>query len=300
MLAFAVTFSLALFIAIIIPIAAILPQKYIKPLPISVLMPFYVDPIQGSWERLYDTYVLPVTSHVEIETNARHSVVKHHDTNFTIIVNPSRGPGTTTWPSGTYIDAIKKLNVYPNVRTLGYIDTAGGSVSTATVLAQIGTYAGWKDVSKDFALHGIYFDHTPWHDDSSGTATAYLRNVSASVRHSSGWTGPGEGVVVHNPGRVPDAALLAYRPDLVVLYEGGYDRMPSREALHAHVAALKGDRTDSAMLVHSAPSDLSRGALRRIVENVRRDAEWLYVTDLSVDVYAGYGSLLEAWLDVAW
>jgi hypothetical protein len=61
MLAFAVTFSLALFIAIIIPIAAILPQKYIKPLPISVLMPFYVDPIQGSWERLYDMYVLPVT-----------------------------------------------------------------------------------------------------------------------------------------------------------------------------------------------------------------------------------------------
>lgn len=56
-LAFAVTFAIAVALAVIIPLAAILPQKYIKPLPISVLMSFYKDPIQDSWQHLYNTYV---------------------------------------------------------------------------------------------------------------------------------------------------------------------------------------------------------------------------------------------------
>jgi hypothetical protein len=40
--------------------------------------------------------------------------------------------------------------------------------------------------------------------------------------------------------------------------------------------------------------------LRKIVENVRRDVEWLYVTDLTDNVYEGFGSLLETWLGVTW
>jgi hypothetical protein len=56
-LACAVTSMLALFIAIGIPLGVILPQKYIEPLPIKVLVPFYLKPEQGSWDRLEDTYV---------------------------------------------------------------------------------------------------------------------------------------------------------------------------------------------------------------------------------------------------
>jgi hypothetical protein len=36
------------------------------------------------------------------------------------------------------------------------------------------------------------------------------------------------------------------------------------------------------------------------VERVRRDVEWLYVTDLTKDFYSDYGSNWEGWLDVAW
>jgi hypothetical protein len=54
-LAIAVTFTLAILLAIGIPLGAILPQKYIKPLPINVLVPFYVNPEAGAWGRLYDT-----------------------------------------------------------------------------------------------------------------------------------------------------------------------------------------------------------------------------------------------------
>ena len=70
-LAFAVTFAIAVLLAIVIPIAAILPQKYIKPLPISVLMPLYLDPVEGTWQRLYDTYVLLVNVIVEIGADVK-------------------------------------------------------------------------------------------------------------------------------------------------------------------------------------------------------------------------------------
>ncbi|KAF2828955.1 hypothetical protein CC86DRAFT_392221 [Ophiobolus disseminans] len=241
-LAFGVTFAIAILLAIIIPLAAILPQKYLKPLPIS---------------RLYDT------------------VVKYRDTRFTVVVSLSNGPGNFTWPPATYIDAIKKLKVFPNMQTLGYIDTSHGNATNTTVRAQIATYAGWQNVTEGLALHDIYFDQTPWEDDDEGVAAAYLRNVSVTVRHTDGWAGPGEGLVMHNPGRVPDVGLMADRPDMVVVYEGIYDNMPSRETLHAQVREAKGDRKDFAMLVRSIPNDLGRGGLRKVVERVRRDVQWL-------------------------
>jgi hypothetical protein len=54
-LAFAVTSALAILIAIAIPLGVILPQKYIKALPIKILVPFYLKPDSGSWSRLEDT-----------------------------------------------------------------------------------------------------------------------------------------------------------------------------------------------------------------------------------------------------
>jgi len=114
--------------------------------------------------------------------------------------------------------------------------------------------------------------------------------VSAAVRFAKGWNGPDEGLVVHNPARILDAEQMTSKPDLVVVYEGTYDDMPNREKLHAQVAAAKRDRSDVAMLVHSVPKTLSGGGLRRIIENVRRDVEWLYVTDLVDEVYLGYRS----------
>lgn len=53
-LALSVTLTLALLLAIGIPLGVVLPQKLIKPLPINILVPFYVYPEPGVWERLYD------------------------------------------------------------------------------------------------------------------------------------------------------------------------------------------------------------------------------------------------------
>lgn len=37
-----------------------------------------------------------------------------------------------------------------------------------------------------------------------------------------------------------------------------------------------------------------------IVERVRKDVEWVYVTDREEDVYGGYSGCWEKWLDIVW
>ncbi|KAJ4368388.1 hypothetical protein N0V83_006745 [Neocucurbitaria cava] len=289
-LAFAVTLGLVLLLAIIIPLGIIIPQKLIKPLPINAIVPFYINPEQsGSWGRLYD------------------AIVRHPDTNFTIIINPDSGPGTTVWPPAPYIDAIKTLNVHLNVKTLGYIDTKGGTRDNATIRSEIDIYAGWANVSDKLTLNGIYFDHTPW--NYTEHAAAYLRNISAAVRRSDGGFGDERAWVVYNPGRVPfedntqrghSKGLMPYKPDVTVVFEGVYDDMPRKNKLQDLLGSSKDDRAGRAMLVNSVPKDLGLGGLRKIVDDVRRDVGWLFVTDLSDDVYAGYGSIWEEWLNVMW
>ncbi|KAH7088816.1 Spherulation-specific family 4-domain-containing protein [Paraphoma chrysanthemicola] len=254
-LALAVTFGLALALAIGIPLAAILPQKWIVPLPVGVFVPMYMDPLNGAWTRMED------------------AILRHHEMPFIVIVNPDHGPTNATWPSATYVAAVKRMNKYSNVRTLGYIDTAQATVSNSSVRAQIATYAGWSNVTADLGLHGIFFDSTPWKDSKDGMARAYMRNVSATVRHTKGWMTEGEGLVVHNPGRLPSKEMMAYKPDIVVAFEGAYADLPSREKLHEQLADKKRGREDHAALVHAVPRDMGRGGLRRIIEKLRKDVQ---------------------------
>lgn len=278
LIALSVTFAIAVILAIAIPLGIILPQKLIKPLPVNVLIPFYMYPAPGAWEPLYD------------------AIVKHIDTNFTIVINPADGPGPAVWPTGEYITVVKALNKHPNVQTLGYIDTAGGAVDNATVRMEIETYAGWSNISSDLTLAGIFFDHTPYRNDND--AAAYLTNISATVRHSDGFGG--DSLVVHNPGRVPDAGVMESMPNLTVIFEGAYVDMPRKEYLKNSLDGLRQNRGDLAMLVHSTPQDIKKTGLRKIVDDVRKDVEWLYVTDLTEKVYEGYGTLLNEWLKVIW
>jgi hypothetical protein len=227
------------------------------------------------------------------------SNIQHHDKNFTVVLNPNNGPGSSTWPSAPFIDAVKQLNIYPNVRTLGYVDAAQGTRDEAAVKAEIATYAGWSKVTEGLAIRGVFLDKTPWSDDEEGTARAWLRNVSITVRQA-GWAGADKGIVVHNPGRVPDEGLMAYRPDTTVIFEGKYGDLPTKAPLHEQLAITKGDRAEYAMLVHSVPTTLGRSGLRGIIESVRKDVEWLHLTNLTENMWSGYPSIWEQWLDVAW
>ncbi|KAL5117887.1 hypothetical protein ACEQ8H_004205 [Pleosporales sp. CAS-2024a] len=270
-------------IAIVIPLGVLLPQRFIKQLPISVLIPFYVEPIDDAWDRLGD------------------AIVKHHDVQFTVVVNPNDGPGNSTWPAAAFIAAVQGISIYPNVQLLGYVNTLNGTMPNATVRTEIATYAAWSNVTKDLGLHGVYFDQTPAVDDGSGATRSYLHNISATVRDTQGWAHGRSGLVAHNARRVPAAELLHdSRPDIVVVFEGAYRDMPPQHALSAALASTHRGRQSFSMLVHSVPPDLGRGGLRRIIERVRRDVEWLYVTDVTDQMYTSYPTFWEQWLDVAW
>lgn len=224
--------------------------------------------------------------------------MEHQEVKFTVVINPNEGPGNGTRPSPEFVDVLNALKVYPHVQTLGYIRTDRGTRDNASVRAEIATYSGWSKF-QDLQLNGIFFDQTPYKDEAD--ASEYLRNISATVRHSKGFIEPR--LVVHNPGCVPDVGLVRYRTDVIVVFEGAYSDLPGREQLSNSVRKLENHslhRQNFGLLVHSTPSDTSDVRLRKVVADVRRNVEWLYVTDLTENVYNGYGSLWEQFLNLIW
>lgn len=276
-LALSVTTTLALLILIGVPLGAILPQKYVVPLPMNVLVPFYTYPNPGAWDRLFET------------------CIKHPATNFTVILSIEHGPGNTAWPAGVYVKPIERLNTLPNVRTIGYVDTAYGYRANATVRKEIETYAAWNN--SGIAISGIFFDHTPVQE--ANNARAYLKNVSATVRHLQGFQEPA--VVVHNPGQVPSDSMMDYHADITVIFDGEFTDIPNEDVLKVRLCKLSGGRQDYAEMIHSIPRTLSRGGMRKVINSARKNVGWLFITDrFSDDKYEWYGDRWEEFLDLTW
>lgn len=155
----------------------------------------------------------------------------------------------------------------------------------------IATYAGWNKT--DIPLSGIFFDHTPAEDIND--ARIYLKNVSATVRHTEGFLEPA--IVVHNPGKVPNVTMTNYHADVTVVFEGEYKDLPPRKETKAKLRGLDGSRQDYAEIIHSVPRTMSRGGIRRIINGERRDIGWLFVTDRMGDnKYEWYSDRWEEFL----
>ena len=60
LVALVVTITLLVLLSIAVPLGILLPQKYIAPLPINILVPSTVFPDEGAWNRLTDSYVFTV------------------------------------------------------------------------------------------------------------------------------------------------------------------------------------------------------------------------------------------------
>ena len=276
-LALSVTVTLALLVMIGVPLGAILPRKYVVPLPVNILVPFYVYPNPGAWDRLLE------------------ACIRHPATNFTVILSIDHGPGNTAWPSGIYIKPIERLNSLPNVRTIGYVDTAYGSRDQMSVVKEIETYAGWENSST--AISGIFFDHTPAQE--ADNARAYLKNVSATVRHSQGFREPS--IVVHNPGNVPSQNMISYHADITIIFDGEFKNMPDENILGTRLRELSGNRQDYAEVIHSMPRTISRGDMRKAINRARKNVGWLYITDrVGENKFECYSDRWEEFLDLTW
>ncbi|KAH7116121.1 Spherulation-specific family 4 [Dendryphion nanum] len=249
-LALTVTFILTVLIAIGLPLGIVLPQKFVRQLPVNVLIPLYSSPVLGTWEPLNDIFI------------------KHSDTIFTAIISLSSGPGTPPYPNAPQIAAISKLKAHSNVRVVGYIDINYGMRDSKSVIDEIKTYAGWSNHSNSrLALQGLLFDRTPATD--SLQAREYLVNISAIAKHSDGFLSPM--ILIHNPGRVPDTNMTNSYVDMTVVFEGAYEMLPTHESTKKALSSLRGDRDSYAFMVHSTPTGVENARLRRMINSVRKD-----------------------------
>jgi hypothetical protein len=119
-------------------------------------------------------------------------IANHPRQNFTIILNPNSGPGSSPYPSDDYTSQIQKLNTFPNVQTLGYVHTSYAQRDIQSVLTDIATYSGWSKGSANadmpgFAVHGIFVDEVP--SVYSPEAAEYLRTINVAIKTAPGLLG---------------------------------------------------------------------------------------------------------------
>jgi hypothetical protein len=109
------------------------------------------------------------------------------DLDFTVIINPSSGPGSTNSPDEQYSAALKQLTAYANVRKIGYVRTGYASRNLTDIISELNIYAGWAAKDKAFAMDGIFFDESP-HQYSS-EAVNFMLSASRAVKDATGFQG---------------------------------------------------------------------------------------------------------------
>jgi hypothetical protein len=119
-----------------------------------------------------------------------------------IVMNPASGPGSSSNPA--YVSAVAALQG-AGMKVVGYIDTAGGGTTIASVEAQVNTYISW------YGVNGVFFDN-------ASTSSAEFSYYSTLYTYVHGTSAP---LVVLNHGAIPNSGYLAYG-DVLNIFEGTY------------------------------------------------------------------------------
>jgi hypothetical protein len=240
-------------------------------------------------------------------------VTNNPNVKFTVIINPSSGPGSGSLPDDNWRKAIPKLAAHSNVLVIGYVSTSWGNRAISDVERDIKTYAEWPSASGDssFAVHGIFLDEGPAEADRA--KVQYYKQLVSLIKGSSGlgnqyvsapqsprqqwlsadinieYTNLGEKVVM-NPGTVPDTSYLDI-PDSSVIFESPYSKFQEQIAAHAFDSIQNVDRARLATMVTSVTQGTD---LSSLVSQLRSISGHIYLTNL--DSYLEYCS---SWDEVA-
>lgn len=96
---------------------------------------------------------------------------------FTVIVNPSSGPGPSLLPDSAFQTGVASLRAAgSNSLVVGYIATGYGSKGANEVEGEIARYAGWPTTAR---LDGIFFDEAPNSADKLSIYQLYSDSVRA-------------------------------------------------------------------------------------------------------------------------
>ncbi|RAH45311.1 spherulation-specific family 4 protein [Aspergillus brunneoviolaceus CBS 621.78] len=221
----------------------------ISSLKAQVIIPFYVYPDPGKWTPLLNL------------------VASFPDVHFTVIINPSSGPGTSTLPDAAFLTAVPSLTANSNVLAIGYVPTQKGTRAIADVEKDINTYANWPSASgnSSFAVHGIFLDEAP--NAYSADLVSYYTTLSNLIKSKDG-LGP-ENYVVTNPGTPPDNAYLDLA-DSTVVFESPYSSF--QDAISAgtfgKLNASSNSHTKLASMVYGVPDTVHLPTLLTQVGNI--------------------------------
>jgi hypothetical protein len=172
--------------------------------PLQILLPLYEYPgaSASAW------------------ANATAAIAAYPTVQWQVIINPNSGPNTISYPTDpNYVTGIANLNGYPNVITLGYVDTAYATRAYSAVVKDVSVYAEWASYTQaNISIGGIFFDDVV---GSSGTAATenvleYYHNISAYAYAVVPSTIT---PVVFNPGALGPQQLFPYC-DTMVEFEG--------------------------------------------------------------------------------
>lgn len=97
-----------------------------------------------------------------------------------------------------------------------------------------------------------------------------------------------------NPGCVPDSRYLALADNTLVC-EASYSTFRSEEVVQA-LSTVNYDKSKLSVVIHSVPDSIvsNTAEFSQLIDHVRSSAYRAFVTDLSVDYYATFGS---SWVD---
>ena len=92
---------------------------------------------------------------------------------------------------------------------------------------------------------------------------------------------------MHNPGTIPDQRLTNSLTDVTVVFEESFNTYQSRQNA---LEALPANRSAYSYMVHSLPAGYGYSDLESYVNKLCDGAEFLFLTNLSQDYYANWGS----------
>ena len=229
---------------------------------VLLLIPLILALQAASMFILVPLYSYPFSS-ASAWSNVTAAIEAYPQVQWQVVINPGDGPNTTTCPTDTdYISSISKMNSYPNVMTLGYVDTAFTNRAYSLVVQDIDTYASWWNCNEqgyNVSIDGIFFDDVS--NKASSSVFTYMHNAStyAYAQVPSDVT-----PVIFNPGSVVPTQLFSYC-DTIVEFENVYSLYNSSNTIktfpsaYNHQAAILVTNTSEkaapiASLVHTMAS----------------------------------------------
>ena len=173
------------------------------------------------------------------------------------IINPDNGPGAG-FPNSDYVTAMQTLNA-GGVTMIGYVYSSFGTRDTNAIRADVDAYAA------NPLIKGIFIDEVP----TDSAYVGYYQGLYAYI-HSK----PRLATVVLNPGtQLPEAYLSRPAGDVAVIFEdaAGWSTYSTDAYVAKRASAQFGVLCYGVGAASTMQTDIDLA--------VRRNAQWIYVTD---------------------